>query len=116
VKTAQPQDAVPDMTLREIAELQRCSTDTVRRHHATWTRDSGFPAPVLLAGVRGLRTNVPPIDDVSSKSDGPGHVIPSLASAELHSVAARQAVSPLTQTESSPCFARASGDTQRFRE
>lgn len=49
------------LTIRDIAELLRCSTDTVRRHHAEWTANAGFPSPVSLAGVRGLRWSRPAV-------------------------------------------------------
>lgn len=53
--TRNTQDAVGDLTISEVARIRRCSTDTVRRHHAAWTRDAGFPEAVSLEGVRGLR-------------------------------------------------------------
>lgn len=46
---------VAHLTIGDVAGIMRCSTDTVRRHHAEWTRAAGFPSPVSLEGVRGLR-------------------------------------------------------------
>lgn len=50
-----PTSQLSPLTISDIAAVMRCSTDTVRRHHEEWTRTVGFPSPVSLVGVRGLR-------------------------------------------------------------
>lgn len=50
-------DLAPALTVAEVAKLQGCSTDSVRRHHRSWTSEHGFPAAISLPGVRGLCWN-----------------------------------------------------------